>query len=333
MSVQHYSSEDEVTFGDLAKGFRHLYHSFLIKMYQFFQFIWKSWLLLLILIIIGAGVGFWLDSRQTPQKKTTLITQINYSSAAVIYDAVDQLNRKIKDNADEFLTHYNLTDKNNRAVLKRVEIAPVVNLNDILSHYHMTPEQDRLAHELIKEAEKEEGDLLTSEVFTSQYKTHKVKVTASKAADQAIIKAVMNYLNANENLQIKKKVYQKSLTTKIHENKLNIIQIDSILQRLGEGNTGMTNSHIFMPQRNFADIHLILREKSRLMDELERLQAKYLKYEKPIVILNKPYWQKDTSFFIKRVYKFPAYLVLLYLLIAFLASGIRKGKRLTAHRK
>lgn len=324
-------SSDEITFGHLARGLKNLYHSFLIRLYLLFQFIIKRWLVLLILILLGIGLGYLRDSRQTTKKKTTFITQINYSGVPVIYDAVDQLAGRIDNRDIDFLKQHHLS-RQGKPILKKIKISPVINLNDILRRYTGSPGQESMAEELLKQASKEEKKVLSSPVFEPQYKVHKIEIVASNEADQSTIEGVLNFLNENKTLQKSKEVYQKSLNSKIHEYELNIAQLDSIFQRLGESENAATSAQniVVLPgtQRSLENMHQILREKGRMMENLEELRADKLSYDEPVALLNTPYWQMDTRLFVKKIVQFPILLIVLYFLFAILAGGIRKGKRL-----
>lgn len=335
MEVQN--STDEITFGHLAKGIRHLYHAFLIRLYKFVQFIYKNWIVLLILILLGFGIGYFLNSQKQPDKEAHIIAQLNYSSVPIIYDAVKQLNEKIKNNDPEFLTSHDLY-KNGHSLLKEITITPVVNLDQLIKHYQTNPRESEIAKSLINEATKENDEILTSELFRSQYKLHEITVSATAEADRSAVENIVKYLNDNESLRAVQKVYQKSLQFKIREYELNIAQMDSIFERLGDQNsliTSGTNPISLYDGRplSFEDLHHTIREKRRLMDDLEEMQADAVKYDNAAVVLNSPEWTMDSQSFFERILWIPVIFVVAYLLLASMAAGIKKGKRLAEQKK
>src|SRR5699024_5145534 len=153
MEIQEGS--EEVTFGHLVRGIRKLYHSFLIRLYRFSRFLSRNWIPILALLIIGFLGSYFLDSQKVLQKNTTLIVQVNFESTSIIYDAVEQLEGKIRDNDQEFLSRYHLNSEN-QSLLKTIEISPVVNLKDLLRQYETADEQNHLVTDLLNHVNKNE---------------------------------------------------------------------------------------------------------------------------------------------------------------------------------
>lgn len=324
---------DEITFGDITKGFKNLYHACLIRLYLFFRFIFKNWIALLLLIVMGATIGYFWNT--TPKQKSTLVTQINFESAHVIYNAVDQLDEKIKNKDKEFLEEYNLYGQE-QPLIEKIEIAPVVNLNDIMRNFTPTVGHETLQEILINQAGEEEEELLRSELLIPFYKKHKIDIKASNEAEQSVLDEVISYLNSNELLQDSKGVYQTSLESKIHENQLNIVQIDSLLQKLGgehKFNSGDNQVFVNADGSNIEDLHHLLQEKSRIMNDLESLQADQLINHDPVVLLNKGQLETDVDLFYNKILWLPLFLVVIFLIGSLLGSVYNKGKKLVEQKR
>ncbi len=327
------NAPDEITFGHLAQGIRNLYHAFLMRVYELLRFIYKNWIVFLILILLGFGIGYLMDTQKPAAKNARLIVQLNYSSTPVIYEAIEHLNAKLKGHDYDFLKAHHLYKKGH-SLIKEVEITPVVDLSQALQQFRKDSKQGDLVRYLLKQAGKENPEILTSDLFLSQYKLHKIEIKGSRQADPSTLQGILDYLNNNKGLQKAKAVYQKSLAFKIHEHKLNIAQIDSIFKRLGERNTlgsiGNNNPvSLYESGQSILDLSKIIREKRTLMEDLEELQADAVNYDNPVAVLNTPDWTRDVKSFFERILWLPITLVAAYMVLAFAISGIKKGKRLT----
>jgi hypothetical protein len=107
--------------------------------------------------------------------------------------AVEQLNQKIKEKDIVFLEREGfITDS---IVIKNIEIEPVVSLTDLLDKSNNS---DYRYLETFLENANYKDELLTSELFITEYIYHKILINTSSSATKKDIDQILNYLNNNE---------------------------------------------------------------------------------------------------------------------------------------
>lgn len=320
------NSSEEISVGQLFGSLRRAYHSLLIKFYHLFQFLLRNWIILLALLIGGIVGGYFWNQNKKTKKETTLIVRVNYNSVDYVYNAVDQLFSKVKDSDEDFLSPYNFF-KDGVSLIRKIEIEPVVSVNDILEK---TPEFYGNIDLLIEQTTSS-MKVFTSDMFVSQFKTHKIDLRVGNQADNSIIDDVVVFLNDNEILQNAKETYKANLRRKIEENQYSVTRIDSILQRMGTSNRARPSSaqvYVHTDETNVTDLRALLQEKTRIMNSLEEMEVNMLNYDEPVIVLNKPVLKEHSGFFSNKVLWLPIALIMLFLGISWLSYLIKKAKYL-----
>jgi hypothetical protein len=322
------NSNDEIDLGLVYRKIGGLYKDFLVRFYKAIQFVFRNWLVFLILIVVGAVYGYFQDKASGQPKETTLIVQINFGGSNYVYDAVDQLNYKIKEGkASELEALGFLKDKN--LLLTSVEIEPIVNIVEILQK--MPNSGDNM--DVLLETSQFDDDLLTSEIFTSEYSSHRILITTSSFGDNAVISDLVKYLNGNEILNSIKQVTIENTKRKIDYNRQSIAYMDSIFKIYGS-KVAIDRQKDQIYFNSFGveneNIHLMFREKRSIQNETELLEIELLKYDNIVETLNRPGLKTKRSVFSTRKLTYPASLVLLFLIISFVRGIYKKAKILNA---
>lgn len=319
-------SSDEITMGKLTQSIRSIYYAFIILLYRFFKFLLRNWIVLMVIILVGIGLGIWKNSTRTPKLESTLSVQINYKSANQIYQLVEDLNEQIKNDQTSTLSIYHFIDKNQHSLLKEIEIEPVISVVDILQQI---PENNRNL-ELMMDETNFKGDLLKSEVFLPLYRIHRLKIKVADYVDQEkIIEDVLFYLNSEVELQALKSTHQENLSQKIRETELTISGIDSIIKRYGSTATPSSSSgqiYVNTNDNSITDLHLILQEKERAIAKLEDLKIDRHRYEEAVVLLNRPLFHKSSLLLSNKAIVYPVLLVFIFLFISWLIHSFQQAK-------
>lgn len=321
------NNSEEIDLGFVIKKIGDSYRNLLVRLYRVSQFLIKNWIVLLILIIAGVVVGYFLDKYTEPTKETSLIVQINFKSSNYVYDAIEQLNGKIKEYDTLSLSKLGFYDDGKLSILE-VEIEPIVNILDILED---APQNDRNVEVLLEQSQYEE-DLLTSEVFIPEYQAHRIFMKVSPQANEEVISNLLRYLNTNEILNRIKEITISNTKRKIERSNQSIALLDSILKVYGtivkgpsQGNQVSFSSY----DVNNGNIHLMFREKVEIQDEIETLEVELIKYDNIVETLNKPMLQIKDSLFANKTKTLPGIFVLLFLVMHWIKNIFNKAKKLS----
>jgi len=102
MANNQANNSDEIDLGQLfhliSRGFQKIFRAFL-KLFLYFK---KNALILLGLIIVGAGIGYGLNQIVTKKLKTEVIVKPQMESKSYLYDVVDEIQANIKSNNINF---------------------------------------------------------------------------------------------------------------------------------------------------------------------------------------------------------------------------------------
>lgn len=321
---------EELDLGMLYDKLKQIYHAFLVFLYGLLQFVLSSWIIILVLLVIGIGYGIYKDANANKGRETELIVQINYGAANLIYDAATQLDLKIKERDTSLLKPMGLYN-NEVFYLSGIEMEPIVSVMDIISN---TRENDRNLEVILDEAQYED-ELLTSDVFLPAYKMHRIKLHTSPWSNQGTIDRFVDYLNGNESLNRLKETAKQNLRYRIDENKKSVAYMDSLFKAYGtnpENRKSEREGDVTFFDINLTNLHLVFQEKGLIMQKNQELEIELANATDTVVVLNKPMLTQKQSFLGKKRIIYPITLLFLFFMVSFAIYLFKKAKQLSEAR-
>lgn len=320
------NNSEELDLSLIAEKIKGMYHSGLISLYQIFNFFVKSWIILLVLIIVGATLGF-IRTNDNPARETKLYVRINDNSGAIVYDALNQLQFKIQEK-DSVLLEKKGFFKNSVYYIHSLEIEPLVNVLEIVD----ATETNNRNLETVMDQAQYEDELLTSEVFVPQYRYHKITLVGDYWSSQKTIDALMLYLNDNPVLIKQTDLIKESLAFRIARNFESITFMDSIFDTYGRPISELTKgtaSEISMVDINVTNIHMLFDQKALLMKQNEKLQLQLLNQDKTVSLINKPMLSVKKSILDIKIITYPVILIILFVMVSMMRYYFQKAKNLS----
>lgn len=320
--MEHKHKNEDIDLGIFLKKAKSFKRKSAMGFYRSSRFLFSNWIVLLVLLISGIVIGYVWEKLGKDTKEGTLLVQINFDASAYVYNSIEILNNKIKDNDSLFLKEIGLYE-NQESILKEIEIEPVVNLMDILNQMR---NESADIEPFIEQAQYEDN-LLKSEVFIPEYKIHKLKILTSETGGEETIEKILHYLNGDKLLQQTKEVIVENTKFKIKENLNSVASIDSITANYGKSTMGSA-SQIYFNSPQVVNIHMLYEEKEKIMENIQELQSELLKYENPVISLSKPKLTVRESFDDKKMFILPIVFLLVFLVGVFLIRSYHTGKKL-----
>lgn len=287
--------------------------------FDILNFIKKSWIILLVLILAGIGYGYYIRTEAGIGKQAKILVRINFDAVNYVYSTVNYLNEKIAEKEEGKFKDESVPKA--LAPLTDITIEPVINLNDIIEDVKLNePTVDGLLRYLEFEFE-EDGEITSiADTFTSEYNYHYIEIHTNSFAKSSVIDALMEFLNSNEQLQHVKDVYVQTMEEVIANNEQTVVQIDELIKANNEDEFNPTKmGDIYFIDKNL-NIAQVIVSKMDLQKEIEQNKRK-LAYSKDIVLnINQPslYIGEQSLLDNKMVY-YP----LLYVFVFMLLAGIR----------
>ena len=293
--------------------FKETLKSWVVLLFNAIDYILKKWIIITILIVLGAVLGYFTQDNYKPNKKATALVRINFDSVDYVYSEIDLINEKVKERDSVFFSSMGL--KGDSIELEKLEITPIVNLNDILGRYEIN---DRKLEGLLKNLEFDDKEIKIHETFNSDYYFHTIELTLSDNANQVTLDKTIKYINTNEVLEELKESIIRDVKSQIENNLTSIKQINDVVNAYNTNESlSSPSDQIFVVDKNFS-IHTLFDRKNKFQELNEELN-KFLVYAKDIVVVvNKPkIIEGEIGFRGNKMRYYPLLFVFMFLLFSF----------------
>ncbi len=307
------NSTDEIDLIYVYNKIKKLVRGWVALTFRAIDFIIKKWIIITSLIIIGVALGYFSQKDARPSKKANVLIRINHDAVDYVYNEVELLNKKIKENDISYFDNFGIKDS---IEIKEIEITPIINLTDITEGYQIN---DRKLEGLLKNLKFNEDEININETFISKYKYHNLNFSLLYFANNETIKKTIDFFNNNEFIGRVKDTTLNDIKTHIANNKKSISQIDLIIDNYSNNESLQSPSNqIFVVDKNFS-LNELIEKKIELQQETEKLN-KFLVYAKDIVIVvNKPSLViVNKGILGNKMIKYPTLLVFAFLVLSIL---------------
>jgi hypothetical protein len=297
------SQEQEIDVSQIGKSISKGFQKAVNKCFDLLFFIQKKFLIVFVLLVIGGGLGFYLDKE--PNYTNDIVVIPNFGSNEYLYDKIDLITLKLKEKDQAFFTKIGI--KNIEDFIS-IEIQPVNGIYNFINS-----ESQKNNFELVK-LMAESGDvekIIQGQTTSKNYYLHSINIKTAIAFQQKdLIDPILNFLQQSEYFIKLQKIQQNNLEEKLIANKAIIAQIDQIVLSLNLGKTGSSVS--ISENTGLSDL---IEKKDDLILENQKLATNRLEFEKIIKDQDIASNQMNTSGANNKMkFILPLLLVLFYLL-------------------
>lgn len=313
------NQNEEIDLGDLFKlfkrGFNKIGELFLILII----FLKRNAIILISLIVVGAVIGYFLQSSSKKYNESSVTIHSFYDSQDYLYKSVNELNWEIKNRHEILAEEFNI----NADTLKMIslEVKPLERVTNLSN------EEKEYITLLKEEGAYSQEDLMQIVLRSSEL--HKIKIKHPEGFD------ITHFFEAFRERLLENKSYAeihqteiKNIKESIKSNRESIRQIDTILKsynaNLNQKNLG--NSTFYSSENNL-NVGEILSEKKELRYSISRLEEQLVKQKDFISPIDEP---KTAEFeeptLSKEIITIPILFVFLFFGIRFLIYLNRRAK-------
>lgn len=235
MSTKKQNNDEEVDLGSLftviGKGFKNFFNF----IGNIFKGIFHRLILILLFlklhilkfsvaVLIGGIVGFFLESNKETKFSSNLIVKPNFESTQLLYENINYYNDLVKQQNTKHLASIFKIDTSKAAALRKFEITPLMNSNDIINAYdNFILEVDTLT------VKSYDFDNFESSFTDFDYLVHNIEVQATVSDIFSELEiTIINSIEKNTFFNKIKNLTKENLNTKDSILKANFIEVDSL---------------------------------------------------------------------------------------------------------
>ena len=273
------NSDQEIDIFQLSKGIGSFFDKINAAIFRSIHFFVRSWIVVLVLVILGFGLGWYLDSNKKSFQNQVVVAP-NFGSVDYLYAKIDLLEAKIMAGDTAFLK--NEAGILNPKIIRKIEIKPVADVYKFIEDKERNFELIKLMAE-VGEVKK----VLEDNVTSKNYTFHTITFLSNKSiSEKEVVEPLLKYLNDSEYFAAIQKIGYKNLEQEIAQNDTIIAQIDNVLN--GFSNTvknGPKNDKLVYYNEN-TQLNDIIKTKQNLIIEQGKNRLKLLSFDKTIKKIN-----------------------------------------------
>lgn len=320
MSASNQNKDNqEIDLSQISKKIGNFFENTSTAIFKGFLFFKRNIIWILVLIILGAVVGFYLDKTAKVYDNRMIVCP-NFGSTDYLYAKIDLINSKIEDNDTVFLK--NIVGIKDAIKFKKISIEPIPDV------YKFIENKDKDNNFELLKLMAEDGDIkkIVNETLTSKnYPYHQISfVTLNQTSNEKTVEPILKFLNNSNYYTIIQKQYLDNIKIKIAENDSIISQINTILNTFSSTANGSQKSDKLVYYNENSQLADVLKTKNELIYEQGSRRLDLINLDRIIkddsVTLN---IKNTKSINGKMKFVLPLFLLLLFILGSLLKSYYR----------
>lgn len=319
--VPQNQEDQEIDLAQISKKINIFLDNINSAIFRSIQFFVRNWIIVLVLLILGFGLGILLNKAQKTYEHQIIVSP-NFGSTDYLYSKVDLIDSKIKEKDTLFLKNTLGIEK--PSDLKSIEIKPIA---DVYNFINNKPEN----FELIK-LMAEDGDIkkvLQENITSKNYSFHSiVLVTRSKTSEDKMVKPLLKYFNDSDYYSKVQKEMYNNVALKMRQNDTIIKQIDGVLSNFSKSTNNNAKSDKLVYYNENTQLNDIIKTKDALIKEQGDHKIELISFDKIIkessIVLNK----EATIYKGRLKFILPVLFILGFILIQFFIRFYRKQTRI-----
>tara|TARA_R100000935_G_scaffold36196_1_gene56923 strand:+ start:19904 stop:20878 length:975 start_codon:yes stop_codon:yes gene_type:complete len=273
MAQEH---NDEVDLVYVIKKIKEIIKGWVVLLFKAISFALKFWFVILALIIIGFGLGYYQIKDSKPARKATVIARVNYDLQPYVMTALDLYNSKSATKDSTFFTNLGFNRWNPQ--IKTVEALPIVDFKDILEEYQIN---ERGLEMIVRYMEFDEEESLT-DVLERKYNYFEFDFSLTSSATPADVEKFFDYINNDPQLAPFKQEALKNMDEQIAHNTTSLDLIDGVMRsyaitKEGAATTNNANSPFDLNSLSLLEFKLIIQDRNEKLKNEKVLSDEILK--------------------------------------------------------
>ena len=251
--------EQEIDLSQIFKKIGSFFENVSNKIFRGILFLKRNFFIILVLFIIGAGLGLYIDKTTKIYDHQIIVTP-NFGSGDYMYSKIAQINSKINEGDTLFLKEVVGIKEPKR--LNRISINPIIDVYKFI--------ENRTEYFELLKLMAENGDIskiIEDDVTSKNYAFHEIVFSTNKTTDiERTVQPIVNYLNKSDYFEKVRAESENNIKVKMAQNDSLIQQINGLLYSLsGEAANKKSNSMVYINQNT--QLNDVIKTKDALIAE------------------------------------------------------------------
>jgi len=320
--VPQNTTDQEIDIFQLSKSIGNFFDRINAAIFQSIQFFVRNWVVVLILLIVGFGFGWYLDSNKKSFENQVIVTP-NFGSVDYLYAKINLIQSKVISGDASFLK--NVVGISDPKLIKKIEIKPVADVYKFIEDKEQNFELIKLMAE-VGEVKK----VLEDNVTSKNYTFHTISFVSDEAINEKeVVEPLMKYLNDSEYFAAIQKIGYKNLEQQIAQNDTILLQIDNVLNGFSNKVKGGSNNDKLIYYNENLQLNDIIKTKQTLVTDQGENRLKLISFDKTIREINSTLNINDNKITNGRFkFLFPVFFIFIFVLISLFSKFYSKQQRI-----
>lgn len=251
--------DQEIDLSLISKKVAGFFQNMNASLFSKIQFLFKNMVVLLILLIVGVGLGFFLDKTLKTYNHQIIVLP-NFGSTDYLYSKVNLLNSKIQEDDTLFIKQIGIKEPKK---ITKIEIEPIIDIYRFIENKEQNFEMLKLLAE--------DGDLkkIVEDNLTSKnYSFHLISYTTKDiSSTEKSLNPLMDYFNNSDYYNVIKNEYLNNIQIKMKANDTTIAQIDGVLNQFSNTVGSNQKSDKLVYYNENTQLNEVIKTKDALINE------------------------------------------------------------------
>lgn len=272
------NDNQEIDLSDISKKIGGLYDAVLMSIFNMLLFFKRKALILVLLFIIGAGLGYFLDSNKNYDSQIIVAPS---GGVDYLYSKIDLIKSRLSEKDQTFFKSIGI---NNSDKIQNIKIEPIVDLYNFVNNNTAIASnaQNTQNFEVIKLlAESNDiNKVIEDELTSKNYPYHSLLISSSgRIESDDIIKPLLKYLNTDDYMSQISKINKENILIKMKKNEEEIVQIDSLISVISKNISKNNKSNNLIYNNENSEINAMFELKNKLISEIASQKIQLVKIE------------------------------------------------------
>lgn len=269
MSTNTSSNQDqEIDLTQISKKIGAFFQGIKASIFKSIRFFIKNGVIISLLLLVGFGIGIYLDTKIKTYDHQIIVTP-NFESSDYLYAKIDLIESKIKQKDKVFFKSIGIDNPSN---ITFIEINPIIDIYSFVNTKAINDKAENSPNFEMVKLLAEEGDInkvIKDKLTSKNYSRHTINiVTKDVISEENTITPLLKYLNQNDYFNKVRLTANNNIILKMKKNEEMIIQIDNLLNEFSSSMNGNQKSNKLVYYNENTQINEMITSKNDFISEL-----------------------------------------------------------------